>query len=330
MPRTRSATWTSRSPAPRDFVTAIQLDTKLDGIPGLGARWCADPGARRAPDDPRRARRGHRRARRDVPRTPRRRHLREGAGRQDRRGHRPQGKMINQIQEETGADISIEDDDRTRASRRRRTARGRGRPARRSTRSPTRTCLPGDRRSAFVGTVVKTTSFAAPPSRSPRQGRSAAHQPDPQARGRQARRERRGRAFHRPTRVQVEIVKHSRCTPWSRTRLRPTLPRTRGRGRLTCRGTFRSSRRVTPGPSAPPGRTARRSVAPSCPAGAVPTESMPGLRSATVGAWVGVGSRDETDGHFGSMHSSSTCCSRARPAAPRWTSPRRSTPSAAS
>jgi predicted Zn-dependent peptidase len=33
----------------------------------------------------------------------------------------------------------------------------------------------------------------------------------------------------------------------------------------------------------------------------VPT-SPPGLRSATVGAWVGVGSRDESDGHFGSTH----------------------------
>ncbi|WP_336922703.1 M16 family metallopeptidase [Aquipuribacter sp. SD81] len=32
------------------------------------------------------------------------------------------------------------------------------------------------------------------------------------------------------------------------------------------------------------------------------TESMPGLRSATVGMWVGVGSRDEASGHFGSTH----------------------------
>lgn len=32
------------------------------------------------------------------------------------------------------------------------------------------------------------------------------------------------------------------------------------------------------------------------------TETMPGLRSATVGAWVGVGSRDERDGHHGSTH----------------------------
>ncbi|MGV8965385.1 MAG: M16 family metallopeptidase, partial [Cellulomonas sp.] len=32
------------------------------------------------------------------------------------------------------------------------------------------------------------------------------------------------------------------------------------------------------------------------------TEAMPGVRSATVGAWVGVGSRDERDGHHGSTH----------------------------
>jgi len=32
------------------------------------------------------------------------------------------------------------------------------------------------------------------------------------------------------------------------------------------------------------------------------TEQMPSLRSATLGAWVGVGSRDETSGHFGSTH----------------------------
>ena len=48
------------------------------------------------------------------------------------------------------------------------------------------------------------------------------------------------------------------------------------------------------------GATTRRSVLPG--GVRVLTESMPGLRSATVGAWVGVGSRDETDGHFGSTH----------------------------
>jgi len=32
------------------------------------------------------------------------------------------------------------------------------------------------------------------------------------------------------------------------------------------------------------------------------TEHVPGVRSASVGAWVGVGSRDESDGHHGSTH----------------------------
>ncbi|WP_435299836.1 M16 family metallopeptidase [Timonella sp. A28] len=32
------------------------------------------------------------------------------------------------------------------------------------------------------------------------------------------------------------------------------------------------------------------------------TEQLPGQRSATVGAWVNVGSRDEQDGHYGSTH----------------------------
>jgi predicted Zn-dependent peptidase len=32
------------------------------------------------------------------------------------------------------------------------------------------------------------------------------------------------------------------------------------------------------------------------------SERMPGLRSASIGAWVGVGSRDEEDGHYGSTH----------------------------
>ncbi|GAA1872696.1 pitrilysin family protein [Myceligenerans crystallogenes] len=48
------------------------------------------------------------------------------------------------------------------------------------------------------------------------------------------------------------------------------------------------------------GATIRRTVLPG--GVRVLTEQMPGLRSATVGAWVGVGSRDETDGHFGSTH----------------------------
>lgn len=48
------------------------------------------------------------------------------------------------------------------------------------------------------------------------------------------------------------------------------------------------------------GVSVRRSVLPG--GIRVLTEHMPSLRSVTVGAWVGVGSRDETDGHHGSTH----------------------------
>ncbi|GIG27967.1 M16 family metallopeptidase [Cellulomonas marina] len=44
----------------------------------------------------------------------------------------------------------------------------------------------------------------------------------------------------------------------------------------------------------------RRSVLPG--GVRVLTEHMPGLRSASVGAWIGVGSRDEESGHHGSTH----------------------------
>nr|WP_241236905.1 pitrilysin family protein [Georgenia faecalis] len=48
------------------------------------------------------------------------------------------------------------------------------------------------------------------------------------------------------------------------------------------------------------GSVTRRSVLPG--GIRVLTEAMPAQRSATVGAWVAVGSRDETDGHHGSTH----------------------------
>ncbi|WP_432501252.1 M16 family metallopeptidase [Kineococcus arenarius] len=48
------------------------------------------------------------------------------------------------------------------------------------------------------------------------------------------------------------------------------------------------------------GALVRRTV---LPCGArVLTEAMPGQRSASIGCWVGVGSRDETSGHYGSTH----------------------------
>ena len=48
------------------------------------------------------------------------------------------------------------------------------------------------------------------------------------------------------------------------------------------------------------GAYVRRSVLPG--GVRVLTEAMPGQRSAAIGAWVAVGSRDETDGHHGSTH----------------------------
>ncbi len=48
------------------------------------------------------------------------------------------------------------------------------------------------------------------------------------------------------------------------------------------------------------GALVRRSVLPG--GIRVLTEHMPGSRSAAFGAWVAVGSRDETDGHYGSTH----------------------------
>lgn len=48
------------------------------------------------------------------------------------------------------------------------------------------------------------------------------------------------------------------------------------------------------------GAVVRRTVLPG--GVRVLTETMPGLRSATFGCWVGVGSRDEADGHLGSTH----------------------------
>jgi predicted Zn-dependent peptidase len=57
---------------------------------------------------------------------------------------------------------------------------------------------------------------------------------------------------------------------------------------------------AAPVPDLGAGAAVRRTVLPG--GVRVLTETMPGLRSATFGAWVGVGSRDEADGHHGSTH----------------------------
>ena len=78
-------------------------------------------------------------------------------GRQDRRGDRAQGKIINQIQEETGADITIGDDGTIYVGASEGSAAEEA--GARSTPSPIPAMPePGER---YLGTVVKTTNFGA-------------------------------------------------------------------------------------------------------------------------------------------------------------------------
>ena len=109
MRRTRSATWTSRSPAPVEFVTAIQLDTKLAGLPSSvldgalkqakEARTAILAVLNQAIDGPDEM----------APTAPR---VISVTIPTDKIGELigPKGKTINAIQDETGADISIEED----------------------------------------------------------------------------------------------------------------------------------------------------------------------------------------------------------------------------
>ncbi|MDO8144591.1 MULTISPECIES: polyribonucleotide nucleotidyltransferase [Isoptericola] len=140
----------------REFVTAIQLDTKLDGIPAsvLSAALGQAHDARltildviaEAIDTPDEM----------SPNAPRVIAVKVPV---DKIGEviGPKGKMINQIQEETGADISIEDDGTVYIGA---TDGPSAEAARASINAIANPHVPevGER---FVGTVVKTTSFGA-------------------------------------------------------------------------------------------------------------------------------------------------------------------------
>lgn len=140
----------------REFVTAIQLDTKLDGIPAdvlAGALTQAREArlhildvmneAIDAPDEM-------------SPNAPRVITVKVPV---DKIGEviGPKGKMINQIQEETGADISIEDDGTVYIGA---TDGASAEAARAAVNAIANPHMPevGER---FVGTVVKTTTFGA-------------------------------------------------------------------------------------------------------------------------------------------------------------------------
>jgi len=146
----------------RDFVTAIQLDTKLDGIPAsvLAGALTQAKEARLAildviaeaidtPDEL-------------SPFAPRVISVRVPV---DKIGEviGPKGKMINQIQEETGADITIEDDGTVYIGA---TDGPSAEAARAAINAIANPHMPevGER---FVGTVVKTTTFGAFVSLSP-------------------------------------------------------------------------------------------------------------------------------------------------------------------
>lgn len=146
----------------RDFVTAIQLDTKLDGIPAsvLAGALTQAKEARLAildviaeaidvPDEM-------------SPFAPRVITVKVPV---DKIGEviGPKGKMINQIQEETGADISIEDDGTVYIGA---TDGPSAEAARAAINAIANPHMPevGER---FVGTVVKTTTFGAFVSLSP-------------------------------------------------------------------------------------------------------------------------------------------------------------------
>jgi polyribonucleotide nucleotidyltransferase len=146
----------------REFVTAIQLDTKLDGIPAsvLAGALTQARDARMhildvmneaidAPDEM-------------SPNAPRVISVKVPV---DKIGEviGPKGKMINQIQEETGADISIEDDGTVYIGA---TDGPSAEAARAMINAIANPHMPeiGER---FVGTVVKTTTFGAFVSLSP-------------------------------------------------------------------------------------------------------------------------------------------------------------------
>ena len=297
----------------REFVTAIQLDTKLDGIPAsvlAGALTQARDArlhildvmteAIDAPDEM-------------SPFAPRVIAVQVPV---DKIGEviGPKGKMINQIQDETGAQISIEDDGTVYIGA---TDGPSAEAARAMINAIANPQMPeiGER---FLGTVVKTTTFGAFISLLPGQGRPAAH-----LRGAQARR---WQARSRTSRTSWPSARRSRSSSRRSTRAAscrcaavldeggPRDARLRPRPRRPSRGRRPDDAAgppagVRPGVSRgraarPSGRTATPScVVPSCPAGSGCSRSTCRACARRPWArWVGVGSRDESDGHHGSTH----------------------------
>ena len=302
----------------RQFVTALQLDTKLDGIPAsvLAAALKQARDARLhildvmneaidVPDEM-------------SPNAPRIITVKIPV---DKIGEviGPKGKMINQIQEDTGADITIEDDgtiyigaaDGPAAEAARTTINGIANPT-----------MPevGER---YLGTVVKTTTFGAFVSLLPgKDGLLHISQIRKLAGGKRV--ENVEDVLGVGQKVQVEIAeidqrgklslipvlededaegygRRPRTKPRrGRRRRRPVTRTHRATARPSAEGravarTQHAARRATDG-----GGTVRKTVLPG--GLRVITETVPTVRSATFGIWAHVGSRDETPALNGATH----------------------------
>ena len=211
--------------------------------------------------------------------------------------------MINQIQDETGAEITIEDDGTIYIGA---TDGPKAEAARAMINAIANPTMPevGER---YLGTVVKTTTFGAFVSLVPGRDGLLHISQAARARRRQAGRQRRGRRQgrrqgagrdrrDRPARQALAGPgrgrRRQRRRP-GRGRRRP--PTSRPRPRVGAAGTPARSHRGDGG-----GGLVRHTVLPG--GLRIVTEAMPTVRSVTVGVWVGVGSRDETPSLAGASH----------------------------
>ena len=292
----------------KEFVTALQLDTKLDGIPAsvLAAALKQARDARlhildvmmEAIDTPDEM----------SPNAPRIITVKIPV---DKIGEviGPKGKMINQIQEDTGAEITIEDDGTiyigapigSQAEAARATINGIANPT-----------MPevGER---YLGTVVKTTTFGAFVSLMPgKDGLLHISQIRKLAGGKRV--ENVEDVLGVGAKVQVEIAEIDSRGKLS---LIPVIEGEDGRrGREGRRRQVTSRSSATTARPSSEGRavartqtllkgqngigTVRRTTLPG--GLRVVTETLPSVRSATFGIWVQVGSRDETPTLNGATH----------------------------
>ena len=307
----------------KSFVTALQLDTKLDGIPSevlrgalvqaRDARFTILEVMNEAIDAP-------------DPMSSYAPRITTIKVPVDKIGEviGPKGKMINSITEQTGSDIAIEDDGTIFVSGPDGIAVQAAIDIINSIANPQ---LPkvGER---FLGTVVKTTAFGAFVSLLPGPRRPGAHlqagqrQADRQGRGRGQRRRQAAGRDRRDRRPRQDLAGAGRRPADAAGEQR----RGRSRSRAGLTGWLRAPSRPLPRADADgvlergvDGSTVTSSVLPG--GLRVVTESVPGARSASVGVWVGVGSVDETPGWPAPRTTWNTCCSRAPSTAPATRSP---------